>query len=169
VAPGGAGISHAVTPFLTKADVAELDELFLLAFHAVEDVRRRAPLGRALHAVKVPPRLSEGIVIAHCCDVFGPEARVLARRPPHDVTLRTYRLLNVAVKGSGLADWAVITPADRLADVLIWVDYRDRRLDSTAPVLLWRIRIAALPPDVNRAFLRALCGRAKPVALYPGR
>ena len=158
-----------MAPPLTKADVAELDGLFLAAFHAVEDVRRRAPLGRALHAVKVPPRLSEGIVVAHCCDIFGPEARVLARLPPHDVTLRTHRRLNVAVKGSGLTDWAAVTAADRLAHVLIWVDYRDRLLDSAAPVLVWRIRIAALPSDTTRAFLRGLCDGRAPVAVWPGR
>jgi hypothetical protein len=149
--------------------VAELDELYLCAFHAVEDVRRSSPLGQAVNRVKVPPRLSEGIVVAYCRDIFGPDAHPLERRRPHDVTVRTRRCLNVAVKGSGLADWAVITATDRLADVLIWVDYRDRLLDPGAPVLVWRIRIAALPAGANRAFLRAFCTRAVPVAVYPSR
>jgi hypothetical protein len=169
VAPRGAGISRDVTRYLTNAEIAELDELFLLAFQAVEGIRQRASVGRALHAVKVPPRLSEGIVVNHCQDVFGPATQVAARRPPHDVTLRTRRRLNVAVKGSGLTDWAVITAADRQADVLVWVDYRDRLLDPAAPVLVWRIRIDDLVPDRNRAFLRALCADAMPVAVHPGR
>jgi hypothetical protein len=56
---------------------------------------------------------------------------------------------------------------DRLADVLAWVDYRDRLLDSEAPVLVWRIPIAALPPNANRVFLRALCAGVMPVAINP--
>lgn len=158
-----------MTPYLTKAEVAELDRLFLVAFDAVEDVRCRAPIGRALHAVKVPPRLTEGIVAAYCRELFGSEACVLERCRPHDVTVRTRRRFNVAVKGSGLTDWAVITAADRLADVLVWVDYRDRLLDLAAPVLVWRIRIRALPVDGSRAFLRPLCVGAVPVPIYPGR
>ena len=169
MAPRGAGISRGVTRYLTNLEVAELDELFLLAFHAVEGIRQRASVGRALHAVKVPPRLSEGIVVNHCRDVFRSATQVAARRPPHDVTLRTHRRLNVAVKGSGLTDWAVITTADRQADVLVWVDYRDRLLDPAAPVLVRRIRIAALAPDRNRAFLRALCADVTAVAVHPGR
>jgi hypothetical protein len=162
-----AGISHPMTPYLTKVEITKLDQLFLVAFHAVNEVRRRAPVGRALHAVKVPPRLSEGMVAAYCAEIFGPATCVLERRAPHDVTLRARRRLNVAVKGSGLTDWAVITSADRLADVLAWVDYRDRLLDSEAPVLVWRIPIAALPPNANRVFLRALCAGVMPVAINP--
>jgi hypothetical protein len=156
-----------MTPYLTKVEITKLDQLFLVAFHAVNEVRRRAPVGRALHAVKVPPRLSEGMVAAYCAEIFGPATGVLERRAPHDVTLRARRRLNVAVKGSGLTDWAVITSADRLADVLAWVDYRDRLLDSEAPVLVWRIPIAALPPNANRVFLRALCAGVMPVAINP--
>lgn len=157
-----------MTPYLTKVEITELDQLFLVAFHSVNEVRGRAPVGRALHAVKVPPRLSEGMVAAYCAEIFGPATCVLERRPPHDVTLRARRRLNVAVKGSGLTDWAVITSADRMADVLAWVDYRDRLLDSAAPVFVWRIPIAGLPPDANRVFLRALCVGVMPVAINPG-
>jgi hypothetical protein len=157
-----------VTPFLTEAEVGELDELYLLAFHAVEDVRKRAPVGRALHAVKVPPRLSEGIVAAHCHEIFGPPTRVLPRCAPHDITLQTRRRVNVAVKGSGLTDWAAITPADRLADVLVWVDYHDRILDRAAPVIVWRIPVTRLAQASYRSFLRSLCRGRSGVPIWPG-
>ena len=158
-----------MTPFLSLAEVSQLDELFLCAYHAVDDVRRRSALGSALHAVKVPPRLSEGIVVAHCREIFGTDARAVDRRRPHDVTIRVRRHINVAVKGSGLKDWAAVTAADRLADVLVWVDYRDRLCDGSAPVLVWRIHIGTLPAEGNRAFLRTLCDGTVPVAIYPGR
>jgi len=154
--------------YLSKPEIAELDELFLRAFRAVEDVRRRAPVGRALHAIKVPPRLSEGIVVNHCRDVFGSGTEVVARRAPHDVTLRMHRRRNVAVKGSGLGDWAVITTSDRLADILVWVDYRDRLRRADSPVLVWRIPIGRLPAAKQRVFLRALCDGLRPVPVWPG-
>jgi hypothetical protein len=154
---------------VTLEEVHELDGLFLRAFHAVEDIRRSAPLGSALHAVKVPPRLSEGIVIAYRAQLFGPCTQVLQRCAPHDVTVRTRRKLNVAVKGSGTSDWAVVTGSDRLADVIVWVDYRDRLADPSRPVLLWRIPIGRLPTDSSRTFLRSLCKGRTPIAAWPGR
>ena len=154
--------------FLTGAEIAELDELFLTGFHVIDELRGRSPVGRALHAVKVPPRLSESIVAHHRCQVFGPETEILARTGRHDLTVRTRRRrLHVAIKGSGMADWAAITPTDRDADVLVWVDYRDRLLDLTAPVVLHRIPITRVAGASTRAFLGSLATGCPAVSVWP--
>lgn len=156
------------TPFLTSVEIAELDELFLIGFHAIDELRGRSPVGRGLHAVKVPPRLSESIVAHHRCQMFGPETEILARNGRHDLTVRTRRRrLNVAVKGSGMADWAVITPTDSAADVLVWVDYHDRLLDPTAPVVLRRIPITRVAGTSTRAFLRSVATGCPALSVWP--
>jgi hypothetical protein len=154
---------------LTIAQIATLDALFLRGHEAIEELRLEAPEGRALHAVKVPHRLTESIVAANCERIFGPGTCVLAGSAPHDLALRRRRRRrNVAVKGSGMTDWAVVTDTDRRADVLVWVNYRDRLLDNAAPVVVWRIPIARLSPGANRAFLGTLTRRCTPIPLWPG-
>jgi hypothetical protein len=155
---------------LSHDEIGVLDGIFLRAYRAVDDLRAEAPVGRALHAVKVPPRLSESIVAANCIPLFGPEACVLVPSAPHDLAVRTRtrRRLNVAVKGSGLTDWAVITPTDRLAGVLIWVDYHDRLLDHEAPVIIRRIPIERIAAIANRAFLGSISSRCPQIRVWPG-
>ena len=154
--------------YLTVQEIADLDRLYLRAFEAVEAIRAELPVGRALHAVKVPPRLTESLVAASRGVIFGPGTVLLADCAPHDLAVRVRRgRLNVAVKGSGMGDWAAITNADRAADALIWVDYRARLLDNAQPVVVRRIPIGRVPVEANRVFLGRLAGHAASIRLWP--
>jgi hypothetical protein len=154
---------------LTLEEIAMLDALFLRGHRAIETLRLETPVGRALHAVKVPPRLTESIVAANCAHIFGPGTRLLTESAPHDLAVRrNHRRRNVAVKGSGITDWAAITSTDHAADVLVWVDYHDRLVDNAAPVVIRRIPIARLAPGANRAFLGTLTSRCPLIRVWPG-
>jgi hypothetical protein len=167
----GAEISRQTMAHLSLEEIATLDALFLRAVCAVNHLRAEAPVGSALHAVKVPTRLSESIVVVSCETIFGAGAQVLLDCRPHDVAVRTRhrRRVNVAVKGSGLTDWASITPTDRLADQLAWVDYRDRLGDATQPVIIRRIPIRRLRGVGTRVFLGALAAGCAEVQVWPGQ
>lgn len=154
--------------YLTVEEIADLDRLFLRAFRAVEALRLESRVGVALHAVKVPPRLTESIVATYRDLIFDEQAVLVQACAPHDLSVRIgRRRLNLAVKGSGMADWAAITAADRVADALMWVDYRARILDDAQPVMVRRIPIARVPSEANRVFLGRLVGRAAPIRLWP--
>ena len=167
----GAEISREAMGHLSSEEIATLDALFLRAVCAVNDLRSEAPVGSALHAVRVPTRLSESIVVALCEAIFGAGAHVVLDCRPHDVAVRTRhrRRVNVAVKASGLTDWASITPTDRLADQLAWVDYRGRLEDATQPII---IRTHPDPPLAvcwKPSIPPALAAGCDEVQVWPGQ
>ena len=145
---------------LTALEIRALDDLYLRGDRALEELRAEAPVGRFLHATKVPPRLTESIVALACEQLFGAGSVVLDERGGHDLQVRSsrQRRLKVGVKGTGRGDWVTITATDRGAHVLVWVDYSERLHDNRRPVILRKIPGHRLSRVGDRAFLRRLAG-----------
>jgi hypothetical protein len=149
--------------------VETLDGLYLRGEAALRQLRAEAPVGRFLHAVKVPSRLTESIVALACAQLFGDGCVVLDERGVHDLRVRTPsgRRLNVAVKGTGRGDWVSITASDRAADILVWVDYSQRLADNTRPAILRKLPGRQLRTVGDRAFLRRLASTATEFHVQP--
>lgn len=155
--------------YLDAQEVATLDELFVRAHGVVSEIRREAPVGSSLHAVKVPPRLTESIVAVWREEIFGEGTSLIANCHPHDLAVRPRRgrRLDVAVKGSGLTDWASITEVDRLAGVLVWVDYRARLEHPGSPVVVRVIPTRRLQKVGPRVLLGTLSRGCREFLMVP--
>ena len=142
--------------FLTEAELAELDRLYLAAVSTIEELRAETPgLGKHLCLPRLPTALSEGIGAAVVPRLFGGGAIAFRPGQRNDLGVRYWGKGSaqiIAVKGTGSARWITVTPTDLQADRLLWIDYSRRLRKGAATVDLYLF-------GASRAATWGSCGR----------
>lgn len=154
-------------PALLNAEgVVRLDRLYRRAYADGLAARETDPLAYCLHLPKLPELLSLSVAAIIAPNLIG--ADLVLGRAPHDLETGAGR--GVAVKGTGPTRWITLTAADRLADILIWIDYTDRIVHGgPVSVLAVRVRdgLTDAPTRLTRAQLERRARRVRELAIDP--
>lgn len=124
---------------LTAEEIADLDAALVAAYRMHSTLRAERPAARFITRPPIPPVLSESLVGYSaqwlfgeaCVATFGgPRADLIVRRPVGGP-------LYVEVKATGASAFQEVKPRDLAADVLVWVDFRNRYVDGLGPTDLY--------------------------------
>ncbi len=139
---------------LSRTECVLLRDLWLEAHAVVEGLRQR-PMGESLRRVPVPTRLSESLVALEAPRILDADAPATSGSNGSDLMASIGgRPTGIAVKG-GASGWVSITRSDRLADLLVWLDFEPLLRRQSAAIEVYVFRVADFASVGDRLLLRA--------------
>jgi hypothetical protein len=124
---------------LTAKEIADLDAALIAAYRMHSRLRAERPAARFIARPPIPAVLSESLVGYSAQWLFGDACVATFGGPRADLIVRcpVGCPLSVEVKATGASAFQEVKPRDLAADVLVWVDFRNRYVDGLGPTDLY--------------------------------